>query len=40
MAPIICLSSRTVSDNAIVKVWLGLGKKTTWLGLEKDCGLG
>ena len=27
-------------DNAVVKVWLGLGTKTTWLGLGKDRGLG
>ena len=27
-------------DNAVVKVWLGLGTKTTWLGLGKDHGLG
>ena len=23
-------------DSAVVKVWLGLGTKTTWLGLGKD----
>ena len=26
-------------DNAEVKVWLGLGTTTTWLGLEKNHGL-
>lgn len=27
-------------DNTVVKIWLGLGLKTTWLGLGKDQGLG
>ena len=27
-------------DNTLVKVWLGLGTNTTWLGLGKDHGLG
>ena len=26
-------------DNAVVKVWLGLGTKPTWLELGKDHGL-
>ena len=27
-------------DNTVVKVWSGLGTKTTWLGLGKDHGWG
>ena len=27
-------------ENTVGKVWLGLGKIRTWLGFEKDDGLG
>ena len=39
---LICLLKNNyvlLCDNAVVKVWLGLGTETTWLGLEKDHGL-
>lgn len=34
------LPNNSVPDNTVVKIWLGLGTKTFWLGLGKDDGMG
>lgn len=33
-------SNRLTVFQHTLTVWLGLGTKTTWLGLENHCGLG